>query len=170
MNDKASDDLWSLNSLRSTVHVALVKTQSFEPPSTWMVSPVIHRASSDARKAITPPMSSGCAMRLSACIPRTNSRPASVLVKFDMSVSTTPGATALTRIPRAPSIEAKCFTRVSMAPLVAAYAGAVPTTARAASDETKTMLLPFDRIGRSCCTRKNGADVDGEQLIGVLGG
>src|SRR5882672_2958863 len=25
--------------------------QSLEPPSTWMVSPVIHRASSDARKA-----------------------------------------------------------------------------------------------------------------------
>jgi hypothetical protein len=31
----------------------------------WMVSPVIHRVSSDARKA--PPMSSGSAMRLSAC-------------------------------------------------------------------------------------------------------
>src|SRR3977135_2452990 len=74
-----------------------------------------------------------------------------------MSVSTTPGATALTRIPRAPSIQAKCFTRVSTAPLVAAYAGSVPTTARAASDERKTMLLPLHMIGSSCCTRKNGA-------------
>jgi hypothetical protein len=68
----------------------------------------------------------------------------------------TPGATALTRMPRAPSIEAKCFTSVSTAPLVAAYAGIVPTTACAASDERKTMLLPSDMIGRSCCTRKNG--------------
>src|SRR2546426_12067854 len=90
-------------------------------------------------------------------MPSAKSRPASVLVKFNMPVSTTPGATALTRMPRAPSIEAKCFTRVSMAPLVAAYAGAVPTTARAASDERNTMLLPFDMIGSSCCTRKNGA-------------
>src|SRR4030081_3594891 len=56
-------------------------------------------------------------------MPSQTARQASVLVKFNMSVSTTPGATALTRIPRAPSVEAKCFTRVSMAPLVAAYAG-----------------------------------------------
>ena len=52
--------------------------------------------------------------------PSAKSRPPSVLVKFDISVSTTPGATALTRIPRAPSRKAKCFTSVSIAPLVAA--------------------------------------------------
>src|SRR5271155_174260 len=79
------------------------------------------------------------------------------LGKFDISVSTTPGATALTRIPRAPRSEAKCFTKVSTAPLVAAYAGIVPTTARAPSDETSTILLPIDMIGSSCCTRKKGA-------------
>ena len=33
--------------------------QSFEPPSARTVSPVIQRASSEARKATTPPMSSG---------------------------------------------------------------------------------------------------------------
>jgi hypothetical protein len=33
--------------------------QSLDPPSTWMMSPVIQRASSDAKKATTPPMSSG---------------------------------------------------------------------------------------------------------------
>src|SRR4029077_10125644 len=49
-------------SLRSTI------VQSLEPPSTWMVSPVIHRASSDARKAMTLPMSLGCARRFSACM------------------------------------------------------------------------------------------------------
>src|SRR5258707_1090830 len=39
-------------------------------------------------------------------MPSAKSWPAPVLVKFNMSVSTTPGATALTRIPRPPSIEA----------------------------------------------------------------
>jgi hypothetical protein len=97
-----------------------VKAQSFEPPSTWTISPVTQRASSDAGKATTPPISSGCAKRLNACMPSAKSRPASVLVKLDISVSTTPSATALTRIPRPPSSEAKCFTSVSMAPLVAA--------------------------------------------------
>jgi hypothetical protein len=53
-------------------------------------------------------------------MPSVKSRPASVLVKFDMSVTTTPGATALTRMPRAPSTKAKCFTSVSTAPFVAA--------------------------------------------------
>lgn len=33
--------------------------QSFEPPSTWMMSPVIQRASSETKKATTPPVSSG---------------------------------------------------------------------------------------------------------------
>jgi hypothetical protein len=35
------------------------QTQSFEPPSTWMVSPVIQRASCEARNATTEPTSSG---------------------------------------------------------------------------------------------------------------
>ena len=41
-------------------------------------------------------------------------------MKFDMSVSITPGATALTRMPRGPSAAAKYFTSVSIAPFVAA--------------------------------------------------
>src|ERR1700730_18192261 len=94
--------------------------QSLEPPSTCTVSPVIQRASSDARKATTGAMSSGWATRFSACMPSVASRPASVLAKLDMSVSTTPGATALTRMPRGPRTEAKCLTSVSTAPLVAA--------------------------------------------------
>src|SRR6266849_4874480 len=93
--------------------------QSFEPPSTRTVSPVIQRASSDARKATTPPMSSGWAIRFRACMPRMRLRPTSVLAKLDISVSTTPGATALTRMPRSPSAKAKCVTNVATAPLVA---------------------------------------------------
>ena len=42
------------------------------------------------------------------------------LDEFDMSVSITPGATALTRMPRGPSAAAKYFTSVSIAPFVAA--------------------------------------------------
>src|ERR1700676_279902 len=61
-----------------------------EPPSTRSVSPVIQRASSEARKTMAAPMSSAWAMRLSAWMPSVNSRPASVLAKLDMSVGTTP--------------------------------------------------------------------------------
>src|SRR5208282_3139980 len=93
-----------------------VVVQSFEPPSTWMVVPVTQRASSDARKATTDPISAGSAMRCNACIPRMKLRPASVLAKFDISVSVTPGATALTRMPRGPSAAAKGFTSASTAP------------------------------------------------------
>src|SRR5207244_8909535 len=95
-------------------------SHSFEPPSTGMLAPVIHRAPSDARNAITSATSDGCPMRLSACIPRVKPRPASVFVKWDISVSITPGATALTRIPRGPRVDAQCLTSVSSAPFVAA--------------------------------------------------
>ena len=93
---------------------------SFEPPSTRSVSPVTQRAASEARKPMACAMSSGCATRFIACMPSVNSRPASVFANFDMSVSTTPGATAFTRMPCAPSADAKCFTSVSIEPLVAA--------------------------------------------------
>src|SRR5258708_25127601 len=107
-------------SLPGSIFGISMQPQSLEPPSTRMVSPVIQRASSEARKATTGAMSSGCATRFSACMPSATSRPASVLMKVDMSVSTTPGATALMRMPREPRAEAKCFTSVSIAPLVAA--------------------------------------------------
>src|SRR6266446_646064 len=93
---------------------------SFEPPSTGILAPVIQRALSEAKNATTSATSSGLPIRFSACIPRVASRPASVLVKVDMSVSITPGATAFTRIPRGPRIAAQFLTRVSIAPLVAA--------------------------------------------------
>lgn len=82
--------------------------------------------------------------------------PVSVFVKFDISVSTTSGATALTLIPRGPRAAAKCFTSVSIAPFVAVQAASVPTTACAASEETNTMLLPLPRMGSVCWTRKKG--------------
>src|ERR1700730_14163192 len=53
------------------------QTQSFEPPSTRMVSPVIQRASCEARNATTEPISSGWPIRLSACMSRTKDLPSS---------------------------------------------------------------------------------------------
>ena len=47
-----------------------------------MLAPVIQRASSDARKATTAPISSGLPIRFNACIPKVASRPASVFAKI----------------------------------------------------------------------------------------
>src|ERR1700721_1445574 len=93
---------------------------SFEPPSTGMLAPVIQRAASDARNATTSATSSGLPIRFRACIPSATRRPPAVLVKLDMSVSITPGATAFTRIPWGPRMAAQFLTRVSNAPLVEA--------------------------------------------------
>src|ERR1700722_1887841 len=110
-----------LTFVRLCLHCAPRGTSySFEPPSTGMLAPVIQRAPSDATKATTSAMSSGLPTRFSACMRRVASRPASVFVKFDISVSITPGATALTRIPCGPRMEAQFLTKVSNAPLVEA--------------------------------------------------
>jgi hypothetical protein len=60
--------------LGSLIHDFLVSSapQSFEPPSTRTVSPVTHRASSDARKATTGALSSGRARRWIACMSGTS--------------------------------------------------------------------------------------------------
>src|ERR1700730_7261253 len=106
---------------RRSLHCAPHGTSySFDPPSTGILAPVIQRALSEAKNATTSATSSGLPIRFSACIPRVASRPASVFVKFDISVSITPGATALTRIPRGPRMAAQFLTRVSNAPLVEA--------------------------------------------------
>src|ERR1700731_1687286 len=97
-----------------------VLSHSFDPPSTGILAPVIHRAASDARNATTSATSSGLPIRFNACIPSVTSRPASVFVKFDISVSIAPGATALTRMPRGPRMAAQFLTRVSNAALVEA--------------------------------------------------
>src|ERR1700734_853396 len=93
---------------------------SFDPPSTGMLAPVIQRAPSDAIKATTSATSSGLPIRFNACIPKVTSRPVSVFVKLDISVSITPGATALTRMPCGPRMAAQFLTKVSSAPLVEA--------------------------------------------------
>src|SRR5215471_5245211 len=43
-------------------------THNLEPPSTGMIAPVIQRAPSDARNAMTSATSDGCPTRLSACM------------------------------------------------------------------------------------------------------
>src|SRR6476646_2147621 len=95
-------------------------SQSFDPPSTGILAPVIQRAASDTRNATTSATSSGLPIRFKACIPSATSRPPSVFAKFDMSVSITPGATAFTRMPLGPRMAAQFLTRVSKAPLVEA--------------------------------------------------
>jgi len=80
-----------------------------------------------------------------------------------MSVSTTRAATALTRIPRGPRMDGEMLHQGVEAPLLP-HSGFVPTTARAASDERKTMLLPFDRIGRAAAQEERCADVDWKSL------
>jgi hypothetical protein len=64
--------------------------QSFEPPSTRKASPVIQRASSEARKVIAAAMSSGAAIRLSAWMPSVKSRPDSATVAARESMELTP--------------------------------------------------------------------------------
>src|ERR1700722_9714923 len=93
---------------------------SFETPSTGILAPVIQRALSEAKNATTSATFSGLPIRFNACIPRVASRPASVFVKFDISVSIPPGATALTRMSRGPRMAAQFLTKVSKAPLVEA--------------------------------------------------
>src|SRR5271156_5350834 len=149
---------------QSAIHcVPHVVTQSFEPPSTGILAPVIQRAALDAKKVTTSATSSGLPIRFSACIPRMTSRPASVLVKFDISVSIAPGATAFTRMPLGPRIAAQFLTRVSSAPLVEAYARIegfskpdLPTTVRATAEVMATTLEPSPRIGKVAEAGKMG--------------
>ena len=56
--------------IESTSADALMLHYNFDPPSTRKVWPVIHRALSEAKKAMTGPMSSGLATRFIACIPK----------------------------------------------------------------------------------------------------
>jgi hypothetical protein len=87
--------------------------QSFGPPSTGMIAPVIQRALSEATKTITSATLAGSPIRLSTCMERVALRPASVFVKLDASVSINPGEIAFTRMPFGPNAAAQCFTSVS---------------------------------------------------------
>jgi len=75
---------------------------------------------------------------------------ASVLVKLDMSVATTPGATALTRIPRSPSTAAKCFTAWRSRLWSLLRPQACRRRHGLESDETSTMPAALHIIGSSC--------------------
>ena len=96
-------------SFRERIGVALphLTPHSFDPPSSGMLAPVIQRAASEARNTTTSATSSGLPILFNAWIPRAICFPVSVLAKWDMSVSMTPGATALTRIPWGPTSAAQ---------------------------------------------------------------
>src|SRR6516164_11263273 len=93
-----------------------------------------------------------------------NSLPNSDFVKLDRSVSIIPGATAFTRIPLGPRIDARCFTIVSRAPFVEAYTGRVgtfscpelPRAEWAAIEERTITLADGVSVGDSAWIRKNG--------------
>src|SRR5580658_9662121 len=92
-----------------------------------------------------------------------NSRPNSDFVKLDISVSIIPGATAFTRMPLGPRIDARCFTIVSRAPFVEAYRGrdgrfSWPGLCRTEwpAIEDRTVTLADDlSVGNSSLTKKN---------------
>jgi hypothetical protein len=71
--------------------VIAIEAQSFEPPSTWTVAPVIQRAFARTKGDYATDIV-GLREAFQRVHTKSEIRPPSVLVKFDMSVSTTPGA------------------------------------------------------------------------------
>ena len=140
-------------------------THRFEPPSTCIVSPVIQRASSDVSKAMTRPMSSGCAIRFGACMPSTASRPTSFLTtRADISVSTTPGATALVQIPR--SLRANAKHRASE-PGMPQPRPMQMTSERSGTPPyaySKTLCPPVSRVRRRSCGSRLAMSALGRRL------
>ena len=97
------------------------RLQSFEPPSTRTVSPVIHRASSRGEESHNP----ADIVWLSKTLERLHAEREGLAPRPSWEDPTcrssiTPGATAFTRMPRGPSAAAKYLTSVSIAPFVAA--------------------------------------------------
>jgi hypothetical protein len=90
------------------------------PPVTSRSSPVIQRASSEARKATASAMSAGWPIRPSAVAPAVAAWTSGSRRKGVMSVSVGPGATAFTVIPRAPRALASAWLITLMAPFVIA--------------------------------------------------
>src|SRR5580693_6414650 len=89
--------------------------QSTDPPLTLITSPVIKVARSEAAKSIGPAISSAVPTRLTGIGTRAPFRPFLVRsTDADMSVSTQPGATQLTRIFCGPSSLASPFTKLMM--------------------------------------------------------
>ena len=97
----------------------MLEAQAPRPPFAGMVAPVIHRASSDARKATTSAMSSGRLSLPRAAIWAYRRLSSSVLPCPNSSVSVGPGETTLTVIPLGPSSIARTCESCSTAPLVA---------------------------------------------------
>ena len=74
-------------------------------------------------------------------------------------------------MPRGPRAAAKCLTMLSIAPLVAAYAAMtfMPAVDRCASEERKTTLLPFPRIGQQPLDEKiRRAHIYSEEVVEIL--
>src|SRR5260370_15728403 len=128
------------------------------PPETKSVSPVIHRASSDARNDTGGAMSSGRPARpngVAAIAPFSKSLPA-IPAASTPSVITSPGLTAFTRILRAASSFARDFVIVSTAPFVEAYTDAAGGAKELTTELTLTTLPPsLGKYGRAALVVSN---------------
>src|SRR5262245_37818456 len=94
--------------------------QSTLPPLTLRISPVMCRARFEHRNTIGPAMSRGAAIRRSGIPAAIRSRPPLANGSAHISVSTQPGATLFTVMPRAPSSGASDLTNEITAPFEAA--------------------------------------------------
>lgn len=105
-------------------------------------------------------MSAGSPTRPSAETAAACAQPSSVACRnsWVLSVSTNPGATEFTVMPRAPSTFDRSRENTSSAPLVIAYAMFPGMTADRARPDEMLMTRPPSRIRSApCFTRKNGA-------------
>src|SRR5258706_9205770 len=99
----------------------LVHPQRTDPPLTFRISPLICRAHSLHRKTIGHPISSGEATRPTGIESSIDLRKfGSAKTSAHMSVSTQPGATELTLMPKGPSSAASDFVKAICPPFEAA--------------------------------------------------
>src|SRR5438445_11135943 len=110
------------------------------PPLTSRVCPVIHRASSEAKKATASAMSAGHPGRPSAVMPATRSTAFASLSRMEgfMSVSVIPGEIVFTVIFRDPNEFASDLHSTLRAPLV--IEDAVAGVAKQVTDEEMLMI------------------------------
>jgi hypothetical protein len=127
-----------------------------QPPSTATSAPVTKLAASEARNAITSATSSGRPIRPMGCAspkPASISRPLST-TPSRMSVSITPGSTALARMPRLPPSIASTRVICAIAPFDAAYATSISKATTDETDATVTIEPPSMTLNASRECRK----------------
>ena len=139
------------------------------PASAEIVCPVTELAASETRNATTSAISSGSTRRRSGVTaPSDSSTPSIANSRRHISVATTPGATALERIPAGPYSIAVARVMPSSAALVAAYAVRRGVPRMPLTDEMLTIEPPGGDHRRSTAPfSSNTAHVDVEHRSDV---